>query len=42
MGCWSGMMHAMPTTVDDVIEADHEARRIATEHVAYIRRREST
>ena len=32
---------SMPSTVDDVIAADHEARRLATEHVAYISARES-
>ncbi len=32
---------SMPSTVDDVIAADHEARRLATEHVAYISARET-
>ena len=32
---------SMPSTVDDVIAADHEARRLASEHVAYISARES-
>ena len=32
---------SMPSTVDDVIAADHDARRLATEHVADISARES-